>query len=217
MREDLDHPGRTSGSARRVLTVASVIAVVALGLFALVGGLGNARNAEERIRCQRILEAVFASLDVNHHDSPPRVSGGSVQAGIRNLAAAVGDRSFTHSGLTRDVSEAYVVAPELDAAHLVAEEPRVLACDKPGNHVLRLRNGLRERRNGKIQEQALLLLSTGDVVAWVGDSDEYRKWVDGFAAGKGSAFPPGMEERILEWRRRTVHNVTEPTDAADSR
>jgi hypothetical protein len=84
-------------------------------------------------------------------------------------------------------------------------------------HVLRLRNGLTQRRNGKTQEQALLLLSTGHVAVWIGDSDEYREWVADFVAGTGSALPPRMEERILDGRRDALHQMTEPTDAAGSR
>lgn len=217
MIDDLGLRGRTSSSARRVLIVVSVITVVAAGALALLGGLGNAHNAEERIRCQRILEAIFASLENDHRDSQSPVSRGSIQACVCNLSPAAGERAFTHSGPTRDVSEAYVVAPELNAAQQVAGAPRVLACDRPGNHVLRLRNGLSQRQNGRIQEQALLLLSTGHVVTWIGDSGEYQKWVDGFVSGTGSAFPPGMEEQILEEWRGAFRNVTEPPDPMDSR
>ena len=89
----------------------------------------------------------------------------------------------------------------------------VLVCDIPGNHVMHLANGLRERRHGTIQEQALLLLSNGHVAVWVGNSDEYKKWVADFVNGKGNPFPPGMEERVLDYAQQVEpQNVTEQSD-----
>ena len=217
MNNDLRLMGHTGRVMRYLLVVASVLAIVAGGAFFLVGGLGTARNAEERVRCERVLEAVLASLKKAEHDSQSTASPDVLQAILRKLASGASEQSIAHLGPTRGVSEAYVVASDFDATRLGADVPRVLVCDKPGNHVLRLRNGLTQRRNGKTQEQALLLLSTGHVAVWIGDSDEYREWVADFVAGTGSALPPGMEERILDGRRDALHQMTEPTDAADSR
>ena len=217
MNDDLRLTGHTGRVMRYLLVVASVLAIVAGGAFFLVGGLGTARNAEERVRCERVLEAVLASLKEAQHDSQSTVSPDVLQAALRKVASTASEHSITHSGPTRDISEAYVVASDFDATRLGADVPRVLVCDKPGNHVLRLRNGLTQRRNGRTQEQALLLLSTGHVAVWIGDSDEYREWVADFVAGTGSALPPGMEERILDGRRDALHQMTEPTDAAVSR
>jgi len=217
MNDDLRLVGHTGRVMRYLLIVASVLTLVAGGAFFLVGGLATARNAEDRVRCERVLKAVLASLKEAQHDSQSTVSPDVLRAILRKLASGATDQSITHLGPTRDVSEAYVVARDFDATRLGADVPRVLVCDKPGNHVLRLRNGLIQRRNGKTQEQALLLLSTGHVAVWIGDSDEYREWVADFVAGTGSALPPRMEERILDGRRDALHQMTEPTDAADSR
>jgi hypothetical protein len=217
MNDDLRLTGHTGRVMRYLLVVASVLAIVAGGAFFLVGGLATARNAEERVRCERVLEAVLASLKEAQHDSQSRVSPDVLQAALRKVAPTASEHSIAHSGPARDVSEAYVVARDFDATRLGTDVPRVPVCDKPGNHVLRLRNGLTQRRNGKTQEQALLLLSTGHVAVWIGDSDEYREWVADFVAGAGSPLPPGMEERILVGRRDALHQMTEPTDAADSR
>ena len=90
----------------------------------------------------------------------------------------------------------------------------MLACDKPGNHVIHLANGLRERRDGKIQEQALLFLLNGRAVVWIGDSSDYENWIADFVEGSGNRFPPGIEERL---RRNRVGDadVTEQRDAVE--
>jgi hypothetical protein len=71
----------------------------------------------------------------------------------------------------------YVVAPNVTAADLeVGKGPYVIVLDAPANHILYGPNGLKRRRNLRVQEQAFLLLSDWTIVYWTGDSEAYLQW-----------------------------------------
>jgi len=213
MNDDATHANNVTRSVRRLIIALSVIVFGGAFLFTIWGGMGTARNAAERVRCQQILKSLFAAIEADIQRPHSELDRGGISSRLRNLVVKPGDHSPIHSGPNRSVADAYAFSPNLDAASSDDPPLRVLVCDKPGNHVMHLANGLRERRDGKIQEQALLLFSNGSVAVWVGDSHEYKKWVADFVNGKGSPFPPGMEERVLDYAHRVEpRNVTEQTD-----
>ena len=168
------------------------LAVVLFVLFHLWGSVATLRNAKESNQCEKNLMHVYDDLReyIQDHGDLPRDANGDV-----SLAIIKSSRSCQGE----DLGAGYFVSPIVSPTHMTPQyEPtRVVLCDKPGNHVMHLANGLVLRRSGVVQEQALLLFTDGTVFRWSGHAPHYAEWAEDFAVGEGEPYPPGVAERLI--------------------
>jgi hypothetical protein len=171
--------------------------------------LATARNTVERLSCEKNLKQLYPMIQrfVDAHGRLPLNEHGEFslsQAGNNDQTAEFADAGL-HACVGDDATACYLLATDVspkDIGGSSASLPKILLYDRPGNHVLRKANGLLERRNWVVQEQALLLLTDGSVLQWRGDSPDYAAWAKGFADGTGDPYPPGIEHWLkLNYKR----------------
>ena len=191
---------------RRVLAGTLVVLLV---VFLLWGTeLGTAYSAVVRTKCMRNLKSIDAVLLEHQSKGEPLPTS---EGGRLSLKSLLDSSSGSHtvgscSGHSRNADDIYLVAPRfferLDAK-LANKLPTIIICDKPGNHIMRRWNGLALRKEWQVQEMACMLLSSGDVIFWHGNTDDYAEWANGFSSGKGDVaqYPPGIEERLRGFRQ----------------
>ncbi len=166
--------------------VVFLLSVVAVGLFLIVGETGTAINVKAHLECKHNLDEFYSVLQ--EHGTEGWTPGQQEErwTALRFDPCVNGKKFYG----------CYIVTPKINTIELVHSAdslPVVLACDRPGNHPILKANGLREKKNGVIQEHASILLSNGRVLWWHGNEDDYRKWTSQFAEGHGREYPPGMD------------------------
>jgi len=169
-----------------------------------MGEMGTARNAVGRVQCQQNLKKLYPLIlqhvalrgefpvdaDGNLTVSKLAMGNDEDRQSASNLVACCGD--------SIDSCYLWGVNVSLGANGVLDESSRqVIAYDRPGNHLQRLGNGLLQRKDGVVQEEAQLLLADGCVITWRGDSPAYAAWTKRYASGSGEPYPPGIERRIL--------------------
>ena len=163
---------------------------------------GSAPNAAERARCTNNLVLLYVNIVeyIETEGGLPTDPDGSFSLGA--LLEDQGDvlkKTSLSPCRDTDVTNCYLVghgvSPQMLEPNPITPPP-VLFCDRPGNHILRYDFGLCQRKKGRIQEQACILLADGNVYYWSGDSTEYKAWAASFVKGVGPTYPPGLEQRI---------------------
>ena len=191
---------------RRVLAGTLIVLLV---VFLLWGTeLGTAYSAVVRTKCMRNLKSIDAVLLEHQSKGEPLPTSEGGRLSLKSLLdSSSGLHAFGDGPChTRNVDDFYLVTQrfvERLNAKSANKLPAIIICDKPGNHIIRRWNGLALRKEWQVQEMACMLLSSGDVIFWHGNTEDYAEWAHGFSSGKADValYPPGIEKRLRDFRK----------------
>lgn len=105
MNDDAKDTIAAARTARLVVVGAAVIVLGGAGLFVLWGEMATARNGVERVRCEKILKAIFATIEEDLQNPEWQADRDVILSRLMKLASEGGGELLVHSGPNRDALE----------------------------------------------------------------------------------------------------------------
>ena len=154
------------------LLLAGVLLPPLMALFLLLLSASSGMHVDHGyLACCNRLQDVYGEIE-DELQRNPSITEAELQAFVHGIASC---RATSKPYLLRDVKTVGSSTAESD--------PRIIACDAPGNHPHRNLTGNRILLSDPKREKVCALLSDGSVATMDVDSARYEAWAEGFVRG----------------------------------